>query len=280
MQSIIQMSKELSQKYYAVVAKLLITVIMFLLLCFSSYIAFMMISFFFIKIIPVAISGFVSFILMFVFYSVLILFSYGVMILITRLERNQNVSLGYLFLGFRQRKRISTVVNIFATLLFLCVMFSSFPMIKSINFSSQEGVQELLNNVEQLQKLAYMTVFLFVVIFVLFFFRFVFSWIVIYDNKETPALISLSKSSLFLKGKTINFIVFELFINKILLAVLSLTYLLPLIFPNISNQLIVQVLSISFSILRISSFILLISKVCFSIPFYYDKKNNQNSVIA
>ena len=125
MQSIIQMSKELSQKYYAVVAKLLITVIMFLLLCFSSYIAFMMISFFFIKIIPVAISGFVSFILMFVFYSVLILFSYGVMILITRLERNQNVSLGYLFLGFRQRKRISTVVNIFATLLFLCVMFRS-----------------------------------------------------------------------------------------------------------------------------------------------------------
>ena len=148
MQSIIQMSKELSQKYYAVVAKLLITVIMFLLLCFSAYIAFMMISFFFIKIIPVAISGFVSFILMFVFYSVLILFSYGVMILITRLERNQNVSLGYLFLGFRQRKRISTVVNIFATLLFLCVMFSSFPMIKSINFSSQEGVQELLNNVK------------------------------------------------------------------------------------------------------------------------------------
>lgn len=280
MQSIIQMSKELSQKYYAVVAKLLITVIMFLLLCFSSYIAFMMISFFFIKIIPVAISGFVSFILMFVFYSVLILFSYGVMILITRLERNQNVSLGYLFLGFRQRKRISTVVNIFATLLFLCVMFSSFPMIKSINFSSQEGVQELLNNVEQLQKLAYMTVFLFIGIFVLFFFRFVFSWIVIYDNKEIPALISLSKSSLFLKGKTINFIVFELFINKILLAVLSLTYLLPLIFPNISNQLIVQVLSISFSILRIASFILLISKVCFSIPFYYDKKNNQNSVIA
>lgn len=271
MQSIKEMSKELDSKFKNVRGKLAFSLLMCVALIFSSYIVFMMVSFLSIKIIPLSISGIVSFILMVIFYSTIFLFCYGFSILNLRLQRQQNVSLGYLFLGFRQKKQISAVVNVFAILFFLCIMISSYPLMKKINVQDQDVLQKLLENTQELQRLANYTVLLFLVVFLLFFLRFVFSWIVIYDNPKVPGILSLAKSSSLLRGRLLKFLGFELFSCKFLILIFAATYLVNYGLTFVELGKFSSIVYYLISLVRIISLFLIILKINFSISFFYDK---------
>lgn len=269
MEAIKNLTKEFNKKFTKNSAKVFIALFLFILLVIGTFIGFSALTMLFTSFVPSFIFAIVSFFTMLCAYAMVFIFFYGVIILVTRLERGMSSSLGYLFLGFKH-KRIKSAVCVFTFFALICMLFSSIPLMKTIDVSAQNPFAKIFQNPKLFMKLSFMTLCIFIFVSLFLFLRFSFTWNILYDNSGISGFGALRKSFKMFKRNIFKFLGFEIYLTKYLILVLVsirvLNYL-PMIFPQLTE---LKSFAAIFEMVRFLCGMIFFAKVTFSIPFCYD----------
>ncbi|MBQ0002423.1 MAG: hypothetical protein KBT21_02685 [Treponema sp.] len=284
MQSIKTMSEELNDKFLANAGKIVIALGLVVLL--YSFCSFFIESLYFIlvKLFPKSFTTIFTIGFVFVVLTMFFVLHYGVMVLITRLERNQPSSIGYLFLGFKHT-RTSGAVWIFSILLFVCLVLSLMPVILNIDLSTQESIEKFLTNQQVINlvilgktfEVSVLTVCLqvgaliFCVSFCVLFYMFSFVWIIIYDLPDVVGINACIRSFKMVKSHFFHFFGFLVYISRNCIFIILAIDFIKLMLFCFSKKMLNSFLGYLFGLLGFIVVLVFTSKISIAIPFYYDK---------
>lgn len=276
MQSIKKLTEELNEIFLSCAGKIIFSLFLVVLIYSSCYFLFISIYAFLAALLPAPASVLFSFCFMFFLYAMFFVLHYGVMVLITRLERNLPSSIGYLFLGFKHKKTSSTVW-FFSALLFVCITVAALPLFLNVDLSTLEAVQSFFSNEELLVKYGRYAILIFTLSFCILFFMFSFVWIIIYDVSEHIGLKACVKSFKMIKPRIFHYLGFLIYINWksiLIIATIEASKAFLLLFTQKGAN---SFLGYLFGFLGFIAVLLFFAKTSIAIPFYYDKINESSN---
>lgn len=275
MQSIKKLTEELNEIFLSCAAKIIFSLFLVVLMYSSCYFLFALIYAFLVAILPAPLSTLLSFCFMFFLCAMFFVLHYGAMVLITRLERNQPSSIGYLFLGFKH-KRTSATVWIFSGLLFICLSLAVLPLFLNEDLSTVESIQALLANEQLLIKYAKYALVIFIISFCVLFIMFSFVWIIVYDLPDVIGIKACARSFKMIKSSFFHYLGFLFYINwKSILIIVGIDTFKGLLFL-FTQKGVNSFLGYLFGFLGFIAVLLLFAKTSLAIPFYYDKLNESS----
>lgn len=264
-----EMTKECNRRFSEVAAKVILSFGLFVFLSLSCYFLSVLVSVFCTGIFSEVTAVCISFVLLFFIYALIFVFHYGFMILMLRLVRRSSVSLGYLFLGFKQ-KRISGAVRIFTVLLFFCVLVSSIPILMNIDITSLDSLRGLFSDKTKFAAVSLVVTLVFFASFLIFFLPGVFAWEIIYDSENETGFKAIAKSWRMLRSNFFRFILFELSVGKGCILILLAVEILNAIFLFVLKKNPGFLFAYAAHLLSFATAVTLFSKISFSIPFFYE----------
>lgn len=269
MQNLKDLTKEFMAKFNELQGRLIITVGLVFLLQISFFMT-MIFPFWFIQTFPGRASA-VLLVAYFVFiFAMIFVLHYGAMVLFSRLNRGLPSNLGYLFLGFKHT-RTSSCVAIFTYMMVICLVLAAIPLMKIIDFSSNEAFLSSFKNADLLFTTSIFGSFIFMIGCIVMYFRFSFVWIIVYENPECTGFKAFIKSWKMLRGHVMQYIGFLfLIIWQNLLVIASLDGV-SFAIKYFTHEKLSFTAAYIFSIVNLGAILSMQAKVCLAIPYYYDK---------
>lgn len=188
---------------------------------------------------------------------------YGYQVVLLRLVRGDYVTLGFLFNGFREKKRVSKVAALFSVgfilALVICQIFAVFVNIK---FSTK--VRSM-----QLPVLAGIIFFVYAVISIILLIRFVFVFVCLADNPnmKTVGLFKLSAS--LLRKRCLKLAGFVLYAGGSHLLVATVIFISTLFIPSKTEGVVNFLISILEFVYFIAAYTAIV-RMFMSVPLFYD----------
>ena len=212
------------------------------------------------------IAPFVSIFCTFLTLAIAFILNYGAFIIYLRFLRKERVTIGYMFIGFKQ-KRIVTALYFFLFLSMIILFGSCIPIYLTVDLTQADAMEKLFSDTAKFLKLSGYVTLISVVLFCVLFVRFSFTWLILQDNPTMTGWQAVKRSWKIISKKVFKFIGFLLYANR--------RYLLSLIILEVGVYLLPSTNQTSFlsMIMGIATFVvsaLLMARLYFSITVFYD----------
>lgn len=267
MRTIKELAKEYNAKMHKVISREIFSLVV---LAFSEIFCFSLV-FYFSTIFASSTSIFFSMlpiILLFCAFSVSFMLHYGFFVIMCRLTRSERVTVGYLFVGFKE-KRLRSAIVFFLFLMAIVIGLSSIPVFSTLDMSNVDAIKNLFQDEKKLKLLSLEITSITLVSFCVLFIRFSFVWPMIYTEKNISGWNAVKNSWKLFRGKTCKFLGFLFYI--------SWKYILFFIVVELCNYYISLTPKGASSffgyILGFTSFVTLIyllARLCLAIPVFFD----------
>ena len=195
-----------------------------------------------------------------------LLFDYGLCAIFCRMVQRKKVSIGYLFIAFKNKKDFTRAAG--AAALFVAIEFLVSAAGLILAYFLRSPISRIFPG-DDFRSQAYRILIVIIPLFILTEIFLVFVWTIIYSERGTNALHAFRKSARMVAGNFFRFVGYELYAAGAALPVLIASVLLELWIPGEDTVSAMQLLKmlIQFAVI-ISEFIVLV-RLNFSLPVYY-----------
>ena len=203
-----------------------------------------------------------SIVFMLVALFVCIIFNYGLSVIMARMVEKKYVTIGYLFSGFRQKKRIFG-----ASLLFLIIIMIGIGIFTIIVTCRKVDIGSMMTKYSISPKLLfYVIVLLAIVGFLLL--PFIFVWLFLYNDTRLSVIKSFGLSIRILFGRMFHFLGFELYAAGIPLIVTIVATVLADLIPE-NGTMAVRLVSILLSMVSFINQYIASVRMYLAVPIYF-----------
>ncbi|QTQ16854.1 hypothetical protein [Treponema parvum] len=200
--------------------------------------------------------------LLFMGFVFVMFLQYGYQVLLLRILRGEFVTLGFLFSGFKDRKRILRASSLFSlgmiTSLVICQILA---LIINLNF--EKNIQALKFSV-----LVGIIFIVYTLICAVLLIRFVFVWVCLYDNPGSKVADVFKMSAAMLKGRCFKLAGFILYAGGIYLLTAVSAFLLSLLIPRDLKGLPAFLFSVTEFVYFVSAYTAAV-RMFMSVPLFY-----------
>lgn len=204
----------------------------------------------------------ISLIFLFVGFVFVMILQYGYQVLLLRMLRNEYVTLGFLFNGFRERKRIAKASALYSLGFILAFIFCQIVVlvlkIRNPDFFTGLSLPELAGRI--------FAIYMIFVLVLLVPFSFV--WVCLADNPNEKVLRCFKKSFVLMKGRCFRFCGFVIYAGGFWLAAAAVIYALSLFLPkNLSGaaSFLASIFEFAYFIAAYTAFV----RMCMAVPLFY-----------
>lgn len=197
-------------------------------------------------------------------FTAILMLQYGFHVLMARFLRRQYATIGYLFIGFRNTRRVLKACALYAagleTAFVLCQLITTLFRARLTAFVQAAGV--LVFGVCMLG--------VFCVFAVLLLARFSFVWLCLYDEPQLPVSACFRKSAGLLKNHTIRFVAFVLYAGGWHLVTAAVMFLLSIVFPALVHNSTSGALVFVFEFVYLVAMYTAVIRMYLAVPVFYE----------